>query len=281
MEYYSSEGLKRAAKGKLGYQTGIAIGAYLLQVAILFGIILIAIMAMAGTVWQPFISLLYSMDPSGSNVMAVQQQMQSMMLTPQYLISRQVFFALIGALSVTLTVGYSNVCLKISRSEPARVLDLFFVYRNNPDRVILLYLLVFFIQLLLGLPSDLISYIYEKNPQNSLFALLSSAFFIVTMVFSYIFSLMVAQIYFIYLDDTQKPVLEVIRDGIALMNGHKGRLFYLQVSFIGWVLLSLLTMGVLLIWVGPYMEITFAEFYRNLKKEPLWVATQDYSDQLR
>ena len=278
MEYYSSEGLKRAAKGKLAYQSGIAIGAYLLQIAILFGVLMIVAIAMAGTILQPMVNLIATMDPTG-DVAAVQQQLLDMTMTPQYLISSQAISALIGALASTLTNGYSYICLKISRSQKAVLSDLFFVYRNNPDRVILLYLLSFAIQLILGLPADLVGYFSEKTPENTGLYLLSVALTIATYVLTYIFTLMVSQVFFLYLDDTQKSVPDVFRESIALMKGHKGRLFYIQVSFIGWLLLSLLTFGMLLIWVGPYMEMTFAEFYRNLLREPLWVATEGYPGQ--
>ena len=33
------------------------------------------------------------------------------------------------------------------------------------------------------------------------------------------------------------------------------------------MLLSILTLGILLLWVQPYMEVAVAEFYRNLKGE--------------
>ncbi len=277
MEYYSSEGLKRAAKGKLAYQSGIAIGAYLLQVAILFGALMIVAIALTGTLLQPVVNLLATMDPEG-DVMAVQQQMIDLLMTPRYMVISQVISAVIGALGATLTTGYANICLKISRSEPAKIGDLFFVYKNNPDRVILLYLMSFVIQVIISLPSDIVSYISEKDPENTGLYLIGVVLLLVSYVASYIFSLMISQVFFLYLDDTQKPVTEVFAESIAMMKGHKGRLFYIQISFIGWLILSLFTFGVLLIWVGPYMVTTFAEFYRNLKKEPLYIAREGYPE---
>ena len=53
---------------------------------------------------------------------------------------------------------------------------------------------------------------------------------------------------------------------IAMMQGHKWQLFCLHLSFIGWFLLSILTLGILLIWLMPYIELCNAEFYENLKK---------------
>lgn len=275
MEYYSSEGLKRAAKGKLAYQGGVATGGYLLQIAILFGFMMIVAIALAGTLLQPMVNLIATMDPTG-DVMAVQKQLIDMTMTPRYLILSQLVSAVVGALASTLTTGYSYLCLKISRSEKASISDLFFVYRNNPDRVILLFLLSFAIQLLIGLPGDVVSYLSEKNPENAVLYLAGTVLTIVTSVLGYIFALMVSQIFYLYLDDTQKSVPDIFKESMEMMKGHKGRLFYLQVSFIGWLILCLLTLGVLIVYVGPYMEMTFAEFYRNLKHEPLYVSTESY-----
>ncbi len=275
MEYYSSEGLKRAAKGKLAYQGGVATVAYLLQIAILFGLMMIVAIALAGTLLQPMVNLIATMDPTG-DVMAVQKQLIDMTMTPQYLIMSQVVSAVVGALAATLTTGYAYLCLQISRAEKAKLADLFFVYRNNPDRVILLYLLSFAIQVLIGLPADVVSYYSEKSPDNAGLYLVGSVLTIASIVIGYIFSLMVSQIFFLYLDDTSKSVPEIFRESMTLMKGHKGRLFYIQISFIGWLILCLMTLGVLLVYVGPYMEMTFAEFYRNLRGEPLYVTTETH-----
>ena len=54
---------------------------------------------------------------------------------------------------------------------------------------------------------------------------------------------------------------------IAMMQGHKWKLFCLHLSFIGWFLLSILTFGILLLWIIPYVELATAEFYERLKNK--------------
>ena len=49
-----------------------------------------------------------------------------------------------------------------------------------------------------------------------------------------------------------------------MMRGNKWRLFCLDFSFIGWILLSILTFGILLFWIMPYMQTARAEFYQDL-----------------
>lgn len=53
-----------------------------------------------------------------------------------------------------------------------------------------------------------------------------------------------------------------------MMKGHKGDAFVLDLSFIGWMLLSALTFGILhLFYVGPYMQATDAELYEAVKAD--------------
>ena len=50
-----------------------------------------------------------------------------------------------------------------------------------------------------------------------------------------------------------------------MMKGHKFDLFYLYLSFIGWIILSLVTLGIGFLWLAPYMEAAKAAFYNDLK----------------
>ena len=49
-----------------------------------------------------------------------------------------------------------------------------------------------------------------------------------------------------------------------LMKGNKGRLFVLDLSFIGWYFVGALILGVGTLWVAPYHQATRAQFYEDL-----------------
>lgn len=57
---------------------------------------------------------------------------------------------------------------------------------------------------------------------------------------------------------------EAITESRKLMDGHKMDLFILDLSFIGWGLLGLITFGIGFIWITPYYRQTKANFYRSL-----------------
>ena len=52
-----------------------------------------------------------------------------------------------------------------------------------------------------------------------------------------------------------------------IMRGHRFDLFWLYLSFIGWILLSILTLGIGLLWLAPYTGASEIAFYNDLKAE--------------
>lgn len=58
---------------------------------------------------------------------------------------------------------------------------------------------------------------------------------------------------------------EALTQSKLLMQGKKGKLFYLGLTFIGWTLVASLTFGIAYLWVGPYMSATMAAFYEDAK----------------
>ena len=58
--------------------------------------------------------------------------------------------------------------------------------------------------------------------------------------------------------------LDAMRESKRLMQGNKWRLFCLELSFIGWYLLSILTLGIGLLWLLPYVSASRAAFYLEI-----------------
>ena len=73
--------------------------------------------------------------------------------------------------------------------------------------------------------------------------------------------------YIIY-DNPNIDANDAITQSKEMMKGHKWELFCLYLSFIGWLLLSVLTFGILyMVYVGPYMMTAQANFYEQLKAQ--------------
>lgn len=69
---------------------------------------------------------------------------------------------------------------------------------------------------------------------------------------------------FILQDEPDLDADSVLHKSRELMRGHKWDLFCLDLSFIGWFFLSLLTLGIGLLWLEPYMMTAKAAFYEDL-----------------
>ena len=66
----------------------------------------------------------------------------------------------------------------------------------------------------------------------------------------------------------QRPELspkEVLLESSRIMSGNKMNLFLLQLSFIGWILLVIITFGIANIYVMPLYQMTMTEFYLKVK----------------
>ena len=70
---------------------------------------------------------------------------------------------------------------------------------------------------------------------------------------------------YILLDRPELSATDAIKESEKMMNDHKMELFILDLSFIGWILLSILTCGILVLYVEPYMMATRSAFYLELK----------------
>lgn len=82
-----------------------------------------------------------------------------------------------------------------------------------------------------------------------------------------IISLMLSQVEFVMEDDKEIGYLDAMKRSVDLMKGHKAKLFWLNLSFIGWIILAILTFGIGLLLLLPYFNTTLAYFYEDLKAE--------------
>ena len=75
--------------------------------------------------------------------------------------------------------------------------------------------------------------------------------------------------YFIRVDHPEYDWKRCMHESEDMMRGHRWRLFCLMLSFIGWIIVGILALGVGVLWVAPYIETTTAVFYDDLKNNRL------------
>ena len=72
---------------------------------------------------------------------------------------------------------------------------------------------------------------------------------------------------FILAENPGMTASEAIAASKQMMEGHKMDLFLLELSFLGWSILSALTLGIGSLWLNPYMNAAHAAFYRNISRQ--------------
>ncbi len=78
-------------------------------------------------------------------------------------------------------------------------------------------------------------------------------------------SISYSQTLFILSDNKDLSANEAITKSMEMMDGYKMKYFQLQLSFIGWVILGILTLGIGYLWLAPYIYVSNAKFYEDLK----------------
>lgn len=72
---------------------------------------------------------------------------------------------------------------------------------------------------------------------------------------------------YILVDDPNMSSSDVLDLSSKMMNSHKMDYFKLELSFIGWHLLAVLTLGILEIWIAPYQATAMTKFLSEVKSE--------------
>jgi len=95
-----------------------------------------------------------------------------------------------------------------------------------------------------------------------IFTLLWTLLFIIPGIIA---SFRYALTFFVLADNPEMSGSDAIDRSMTLMKGNKWKLFCLGCRFIGWILLSMLTCGIGLLWVLPYLQTSMARFYDDVR----------------
>ncbi len=136
----------------------------------------------------------------------------------------------------TVQLGYCKYLLKLHDGEEGELKDLFSEFDRFGDGFILSLL-------------------------TSIYIFLWTLLFIIPGIIA---ALKYAMAPFIMAENPGMKPSEAITASKEMMDGHKADLFTLDLSFIGWAILSALTLGIGSLWLNPYMNMSYAVFYRDL-----------------
>lgn len=168
--------------------------------------------------------------------------------TPLWVSAISIILALI---SIPLTVGCSKLFIGITRGHDMELSVIFEPFKNAPKVVVLnIYvgILVFLQTLLFIIPGIIAAYRY-------------------------------ALVNYIVAEDEEISITDAVKMSKELMQGHKLQLFIMQISFVCWFILSLLTCGILTVaYVNPYYNAAIAEFYNEVSGKTFEIKEDPMAD---
>ncbi|PHV69237.1 hypothetical protein CS063_16875 [Sporanaerobium hydrogeniformans] len=79
---------------------------------------------------------------------------------------------------------------------------------------------------------------------------------------------------YVLAENPEMRVMEALEKSKQITKGHKWELFVVSLSFIGWGLLVPFTLGIGSLWLVPYMNITMANVYNQIKGQATTIEPQ-------
>lgn len=74
-----------------------------------------------------------------------------------------------------------------------------------------------------------------------------------------------SQTFYILADSEGMHGADALRKSREMMRGYKWKYFCLGWRFLGWFFLCILTFGIGFLWLVPYMQVSYANFYEDIK----------------
>lgn len=181
---------------------------------------------------------------------------------------------LLSLLFSLFEAGAVCLLLNISRNKSYGLGDLLYAFRHNPDTFLLVGLALSLIRILCQLPATLYNY---ANPIWDPTATTHETLLTVTGIYlalsllgsliSFLLTVPLLLSSHLLIDNSNMSAGDALRSSIRLMHGNKGRLIYIQLSFLGFWILGALSCGLAFLWIYPYVNMTVVFFYRELLGE--------------
>jgi uncharacterized membrane protein len=169
-------------------------------------------------------------------------------------------------ISGAMSVGLCYFTLAIARSDNPRLALIFYGFKKILPSLGAYILMAIFIILwaLIGIIPGIIGFAVIASTHYIILGKLLIALAVICLIPAAIAAISYSQTYFIIADNEIGP-FKAICKSIGIIKGSKWKFFWLNISFIWWIILSAITLGIGFLWIAPYMAVTMAKFYDDIK----------------
>lgn len=174
-----------------------------------------------------------------------------------------------AVISVPLSYGLIISMLKLNDDNEVSCLDFFNNGFSNFGKAwsVTLQTIVRLIFPIILLIITMCILVYGDVTKNDLFCAIGAILYIVALIYLIIKQFSYRLAIFVLVDNPEMTGKDAVLKSAELMNGKIWSLFCLNLSFIGWAILSVFTLGIGMLWLAPYIRIAEINFYRNLVGE--------------
>lgn len=166
-----------------------------------------------------------------------------------------------------MMIGQTRIYMNLCMNRKVKVSDLFTALTKRPGKMICISLLLAFFMCILMLPSYVIILAVELTYQYEFYFLFLLPYYIVLVALFVFIRLNFGLYYYILLDDPDVGIFKALSISREMMKGNRGRLFYMDLSMLGWILLGFMTLGIGFLWLIPFITSTHIHFYLDLKPQ--------------
>lgn len=180
-------------------------------------------------------------------------------------------------IEVPLIFGVTNSLIKLYNGEDVKAFSFFSLGFNNFKKswsvtfntilkmiVPVILIIISYVLIAVGIVSSVMFAITTTN--SSIPAIVTPIGFIL-LIISMIWAITKSYYYqlstIIAIDNPEMTGKEAVLRSEELMKNKRGKLFCLQISFIGWAILSAFTFGIGYLWLMPYIQFAIISFYKN------------------
>lgn len=166
-------------------------------------------------------------------------------------------------ISAVFLLGIIHYTMNICKGLPYKLSDVFYGFKSHPDKAIICQFLFTLAELVCMLPAILFAILYTIT-ENPAFMIVMSVFLVIGLVAVVILHLTLHFVFYLILDYPDATIKELIVYCANMMRGHRIKFFYLYASFLPLYVLGILSLGIGLLFVEPYVNVTVAQFYLDV-----------------
>lgn len=181
-------------------------------------------------------------------------------------------------IQVPILFGLSYAFIKLKRNEEVKAFDFLNLGFSNFGRAwkiglrtalkMLLPIIGCFLMLIVA--AGILVYFNLNAGETSIGVIIAAMIvYVISTIWLAVRSLLYSLTTYIAFDNPNMNSLEVVNESEKMMKGNRWKIFLLSLSFIGWAILTIFTLGIGYLWLMPYMVVAEVCFYEHLlgKKE--------------